>query len=276
MNNPNFKYKAIISLLILVMVIATASSSWAAANTIYVSAQGNDSWNGQSPMYNTTTGDGPKATITNAINTVADNGTVYVASGTYKENLNIYIKNVNLIGADPDTTIIDGQQKNGVLYFAGWDTIHYYTLFISGLTLTNGKKDKGGGIYNDNGTIYLLNTKITANIATKEGGGIFNIGTIYADSLTIINGNIRQGSMENETDDVYGYPIIYLTPAPNPSPNNDTNSNSSDESNNSAPSDQSTTSGNSTVPLKDTGVPLAALALAAGLSAVGLLRSFKR
>lgn len=272
MNKPNFTYKTLISLLILVTVIAVASSSCTAANNIYVSTQGDDTWNGQSATYNITTGDGPKATISNAINAVSDNGTVYVASGTYKENLNIYIKNVNLIGADPDTTIIDGQQKNGVMYFAGWDTIHYYTLVISGLTLANGKKDKGGGIYNDEGTIYLLNTKITGNIATKEGGGIYNLGTIYADSLTEISGNIRQGSMQNEPDDVFGYPVIYLTStSPNPLP--------SDDQNNSIPAaaatDQSNTS-NNTIPLPSTGVPLVALAFAVALVSIGSLRSFKK
>lgn len=270
MNNPNFKYKALVTLLILGMIITAASSSCAATdnNNIYVSTQGNDSWNGQSAIYDITTGNGPKATITSAINTVANNGSIYVASGTYKENLNVYIKSVNLIGADPDTTIIDGQQKSGVLYFAGWDTIHYYTLLISGLTLTNGKKDKGGGIYNDNGTIYLLNTKIMGNIATIEGGGVFNIGTIYADSLTVISGNIRQGSMENETDDIFGYPIIELTTGPDPLPNNGSDLNGSTPN-------QSSASGN-TVPLPATGVPLVALALAVGLLTVGSLKGFKQ
>ena len=48
-------------------------------STIYVSPMGNDSWDGQSNIYNNTTGSGPKATITNATGTVADNGTVIIA-----------------------------------------------------------------------------------------------------------------------------------------------------------------------------------------------------
>jgi len=268
MNSPKSIYNLLICLLIFSAFVFAISPSFAADN-IYVGTQGNDSWNGQSAIYDSTTGDGPKATITSAINTVDNNGTVYIASGTYKENLNVYIKSVNLIGEDPETTIIDGQQKNGVLYFAGWDTIHYYAMIISGLTLTNGKKDKGGGIYNDNGTIYLLNSKITGNIATKEGGGIFNIVTIYIDSSTEISGNIKQGSMENEPDDVFGNPLIELATAPEPLPNNDTDTNSSTVTN------QSAASGN-TVPLPATGVPLAVLALAVSLVGVGSLKGFKR
>lgn len=267
MNNPKSIYNALICLFVFSAFIFAVNPSFAADN-IFVSTQGNDSWNGQSAIYDSTTGDGPKATITSAINTVNNNGTIYIASGTYKENLNVYIKSVNLIGEDPETTIIDGQQKSGVLYFAGWDTIHYYTMIISGLTLTNGKKDKGGGIYNDNGTIYLLNSKITGNIATKEGGGIFNIGTIYVDSSTEISGNIKQGSMQNEPDNVFGNPLIELATAPEPLPNNNT------DVNGPAVTNQPTTTGNN-IPLPATGIPLAVLALAVGLVGVGSLKGFK-
>ncbi len=274
MNSSKFIYKIIVSLLFLTAFISVVNPSFAAVDNIYVSTSGNDAWNGQSDTYDSVTGDGPKATINSAINTVDNNGTVYIASGTYNENLNVLIKNVNLIGEDPDTTIIDGQQKNGVLYFAGFDTINYYTLIISGLTITNGKKDMGGGIYNDRGTIYLLNTKVINNIATKEGGGIYNLGTIYADSLTEISGNIQQGSMMSEPDDVFGYPVQPL-PAAVQVPI------FGEDRNNNAPPAAAVTDGQSnttsnTVPLPPTGVPLAAMVFAVGLVAVGTLRSFRR
>lgn len=272
MNNLKIDYKVLIGLLFLTALIFAVNPSYAAADNIYVSTTGNDTWNGQSATYDPVTGDGPKATITNAINTVDDNGTVYIASGTYNENLNVLIKNVNLIGEDPDTTIIDGQQKNGVLYFAGWDTIHYYTLVISGLTLTNGRKDKGGGIYNDEGTIYLLNTKIINNIATKEGGGIFNLGTIYVDSLTEVSGNIQQGSMMSEPDNVFGNPVQPLTSAVQiPVLGQDDVVPPA-----AAAADEQLKTSNNTVPLPSTGAPLTALAFAVGLVAVGSFKGFRR
>lgn len=272
MNSLKIDYKVLIGLLFFTAFIFAINPSFAAADNIYVSTTGNDTWNGQSATYDPITGDGPKATITSAINAVDDNGTVYIASGTYNENLNVLIKNVNLIGEDPDTTIIDGQQKNGVLYFAGFDTINYYTLIISGLTLTNGKKDMGGGIYNGEGTIYLLNTKVINNIATKEGGGIYNLGTIYADSLTEVSGNIQQGSMMSEPDNVFGNPVQPLPDAVQiPILGQD----------DVVPpvavtaNEQSNTSSN-TVPLPSTGVPLTALAFAVGLVAVGSFKGFRR
>jgi hypothetical protein len=274
MNSLKIDYKVLIGLLFFTALIFAINPSFAAADNIYVSTTGNDTWNGQSATYDPITGDGPKATINSAINAVDDNGTVYIASGTYNENLNVLIKNVNLIGEDPDTTIIDGQQKNGVLYFAGFDTINYYTLIISGLTLTNGKKDMGGGIYNGEGTIYLLNTKVINNIATKEGGGIYNLGTIYVDSLTEIKGNIIQGSELNEPSNVYGYPVQPL-PSAIQIPIYGEEQDDIDPTAAAAVNGQSNTSSN-TVPLPSTGVPLTALAFAVGLVAVGSFKGFRR
>ncbi len=286
--NLKFRYSLIFSLLFLTAFIFAVNPSFAAVDNVYVSTTGNDGWNGQSATYNATTGDGPKATITSAINTVANNGTVYIASGTYHENLNVYIKNVNLVGEDPDTTIIDGQQKAGVLYFAGFDTYKYYTLVINGLTLTNGKIDRGGGILNDQGTVYLLNTKIINNIATVAGGGLYNLGTTYADSLTEISGNIKQGSMMNDTDNVYGNPVVPLPSAiENPLPGEEQdgtddptttdNPTTTDDTKTTANAAQETNTTNSgTVPLPSTGAPLAALAFAVGLLSLGTLKGFKR
>ena len=58
----------------------------AAPVTIYVNgSSGNDGWNGLNSTW--TSGlNGPKATISNAVNTVTTNGTVNVASGTYTES----------------------------------------------------------------------------------------------------------------------------------------------------------------------------------------------
>jgi hypothetical protein len=213
MNNPNFKTKKIVlCLLFLGVIMFTASSTYAASETIYVSTQGNDNWNGLSATYDPNTGNGPKATIQNAIDTIPDNGTINIAAGTYKENLLIN-KNVNLIGAGQDSTIIDGQQANSVISFYGANYISQFTLTLIGFTITNGKSKYGGGIYNVNGNIYLENTKITNNIVTDDGkgGGVYNSGIVFADSLTIITGNYHTSVSGNIPDNVYGNPILQLT-----------------------------------------------------------------
>lgn len=95
-------------------MVSIAGSCFAAGNEIiYVSTTGDDTYNGLSAEYDPITGDGPKATIQKGIDAVDDNGTVYVAIGTYNENL-LVNKNLILLGEDLDSTIIDGQQ-NGVV-----------------------------------------------------------------------------------------------------------------------------------------------------------------
>jgi len=60
-------------------MVSMVGSCFAAGNeVIYVSSTGNDTYNGLSAEYDPITGDGPKATIQNGIDTADDNGTVYV------------------------------------------------------------------------------------------------------------------------------------------------------------------------------------------------------
>ncbi len=61
------------------------------------------------------------------------------------------------------------------------------TANFSGLTISNGKANGGGGISND-GTVTLTNSTLSGN--TASGGGIFNGGTLTLNN-TIIAGNFR-------------------------------------------------------------------------------------
>lgn len=204
MNKLNFRWeKGLLYLLVLGMVLGITAGSSFAAGTIFVSTQGNDAWNGLAATYDPSTGNGPKATIQNAINTVTDNGTVSVAAGTYKENLYIN-KDVYLVGAGPDSTIIDGMRTESVirLFGSAMEPFNQFALTVNGFTLTNGNGTYGGGIYNYGGILFLINTEITGNMAT-HGGGIYNDGTTSADSATIIT--------DNSPDEIYGYPITPLS-----------------------------------------------------------------
>jgi len=204
MNKLNFRWeKGLLYLLILGMVLGITAGSSFAAGTIFVSTQGNDAWNGLAATFDPSTGNGPKATIQNAINTVTDNGTVSVAAGTYKENLYIN-KDVYLEGAGPDSTIIDGMRTESVirLFGSAMEPFNQFALTVNGFTLTNGNGTYGGGIYNYGGILFLINTEITGNMAT-HGGGLYNDGTTSADSATSIT--------DNSPDEIYGYPITPLS-----------------------------------------------------------------
>ena len=76
-------------------------------------------------------------------------------------------KSVNIQGPDADFLTIDANYKSGVMTIAAGTEVS-----ISGLTLTHGKTETGGGIYN-NGNLTLTDCTITGDTA-KKGGGIYS------------------------------------------------------------------------------------------------------
>lgn len=155
-------------------------------------------------------------TIQSAINEAQNGDTINVEAGTYNENL-IIDRNINLIGAGKDSTIIDGQKKDSVItinsniivnisgftirngnsvWNAGGIT-NKGTLTIQDSQITDNRADSGGGIQN-NGILTIQNSQITGNHADHYGGGIFNTGTItIKDSQITNNGNNLGGGINN-------------------------------------------------------------------------------
>ena len=137
------------------------------------------------------TGDGseenPFATIQAGIDAAIDGDTVLVAAGTYVENINFNGKNISVIGADRETTIIDGNQdvENVVTFESGEDS----TTVLSGFTITN-----GAGILIGGSSPTLQNLNITNNWSATAGGGIQikkgNIYNGYASSSSQIKNTI--------------------------------------------------------------------------------------
>jgi len=177
----NLEKKSIIFILGLLLVLVATISSSSAADTIYVNnATGSDSWDGTNAIYQGGTV-GPKATIQNGTDTVDDNGLVYVAAGTYQEHLNI-AKNVFLIGESQLNTIIDGTNNGRPL------TIISGTVNMTNFCIQNGNSNDGGGI-NNAATLILNNCTIQQNTAQAYtnafGGGIFNTGTLILNNCTL-------------------------------------------------------------------------------------------
>lgn len=103
---------------------------------------------------------------------------------------------VSIVGAGAATTIIDGNMTDGVFYIESDRTV-----FISGVTVRNGKaSSSGGGIYNF-GNLTLSDSTMLANSASF-GGGLENQGTavvtrvaINGNSATYGGGIYNQGSL---------------------------------------------------------------------------------
>ena len=169
--------------LLCLFVVLISVSSVSAASTVYVNATGgNDSYNG--------TIDHPYQTIGQGINSVTENGTVYIADGTYSGtgNTNLTItKNMNITGQSQQGTIINGQQSGNSIF-----TINKgVTVTITNLTLTNGTDTNYGGAIYNYGNLTITNSTLTDNTAAV-GGAIYNYG-----NLTITNSTLKDNTATN-------------------------------------------------------------------------------
>ena len=145
----------------------TTDTASAAQSQIYVSPTGNDSWDGQSAIWNGTTG--PKKTVKNATGTVSANGLVKIANGTYNENNITINRNMSIIGASKENTIINGSNTRGIFIISGSGL----TVNFANLTLTNGNSTAGGAISSNSiNQITAKNCIFKNNVATGSGGGV--------------------------------------------------------------------------------------------------------
>ena len=112
----------------------------------YVSSTGSDDNNGSS--------NNPFLTIQAGINAAENSDTVFVAAGTYTENINFNGKNIYLKGANAATTIIDGGENGSVVQKVGGEGSGNT---LSKFTLQNGLASYGGGVeVNNSSTLNLL------------------------------------------------------------------------------------------------------------------------
>jgi len=149
-------------------------------------------------------------TIQIGIDSSVNGDTVFVASGTYIENINFNGKSIALIGEDSELTIIDGNGIDTVVkIISGEDS----TTVLSGFTITNGHSwpgwagngpnYNGGGIDINESNPTLKNLIISNNFANSPewespgyGGGI---SISYSDNVYIQNVVVKN----NKTDGTF-------------------------------------------------------------------------
>ena len=118
------------------------------------------------------------ATIQEAINFATDGDEVVIGPGEYFENINFNGKAITVRSTDPTNpatilaTIINGGGRDTVVTCdngEGADTV------LSGLLITNGHQEHGGGMLNDNGSSpTVTNCAFSGNLAEYLGGGMYN------------------------------------------------------------------------------------------------------
>lgn len=109
-------------------------------------------------------------TIQDGIDAASDGYTVYVAEGTYYEN--VTLKNgIKLIGENRETTIIDGNNLGCVITSNHCEPI----TIVEGFTVTNGSAFNGGGMANWNHSeVTVRNCLFLENTCTGHGGAMYN------------------------------------------------------------------------------------------------------
>jgi parallel beta-helix repeat protein len=111
-------------------------------------------------------------------------------------------KTIRLIGGplvltNPATTTIIGPGAKQ-LTITGGDRSRVFdieggSVAISGLTITGGRANDGGGLLNDGGTLQLTDVTIRGNRA-RLGGGLFNSGAVALSDVIIRGNTARVGS----------------------------------------------------------------------------------
>ena len=128
------------------------------------------------------------ATIVDAVAKASDGDTIEIAAGTYNEyDIEIY-KELTLIGAGSESTIVDAGE-NGRLFTTG------STVTISDLTMQNGLTSIGGDIFDEGGgavmftgdSLTLQNVILIDNYAVGSGGAIFNNGDLVLQNTQVLS-----------------------------------------------------------------------------------------
>ena len=115
-------------------------------------------------------------------------GTITLTSGE------LYITDaVDLQGPGAGVVTVSGNNTSRVFHVSANAT-------ISGLTITGGSSNVGGGIYNEyNGTLTVQNSILSGNSASHNGGGIANGGTLTVVSSTLSgNSALGGGGINND------------------------------------------------------------------------------
>ncbi|MGB9201095.1 hypothetical protein [Methanobacterium sp.] len=181
----------LLSIFVITVSISSVSASPLPASTqVYVATNGSDT--------NMGTAESPYLTIQKGVDSVSEDGTVYIANGVYNgtNNTNITLtKSMNITGQSQTGTIINGTGTNWIFIIPNG-----LTVTIQNLTLTNTNPNGNGGAVNNGGTLTLTNCTFTNNTA-DYGGAIYNSGIINNLINCIFINNTAYyygGAIENE------------------------------------------------------------------------------
>lgn len=113
---------------------------------------------------------------------------VHIAAGTFYENIAI-ARAVTLQGQGAGSTIVDGLASGSVI------SINVSApVTVSGLMITNGWAEQGGGIYVREAALLITNSTVSGNSAKWNGGGISSMDADLYVINSLIDSNVAGGS----------------------------------------------------------------------------------
>lgn len=109
-------------------------------------------------------------------------------------DLDIY-SNLDIYGSSAEITIIDGSGLDRVIHTSGSYTVRLYNLTIrGGVAPGDSNSSRGGGILNQNSTLWLTRVRVLENLASNTGGGVDNFGgTLNIVDSTIASNQAAHG-----------------------------------------------------------------------------------
>lgn len=100
---------------------------------------------------------------------------------------------VTIRGAGMGITTIDGNAADRIFHLIG-DPLVTHFVHLEGLTLTNGKNQRGGAIYNQGMVLTVTNSELLKNNSTHWGGGaIYNDGGRLDVTASTFSENVAHG-----------------------------------------------------------------------------------
>jgi predicted outer membrane repeat protein len=125
--------------------------------------------------------------VQDAIDNASDGDTITLCVGTFMGNLDID-KDLTLVGAGEDATILQGDGVGSVVVLAPTATVTIRDLRISG----GNDVDFGGGIFST-GTLEMIGVTVRGNSSQTSGGGIVTTGTLEMTGCTVTGNSSNIG-----------------------------------------------------------------------------------
>jgi nitrous oxidase accessory protein len=132
-------------------------------------------------------GKGEYLTINQAIENASENDTILIPDGTYSEILSLNISFLNVIGNDPEKTIIIGNNSGDVIHISAGN------ITISGIQIRN----SGNGAYDAGIYVHASHVNINNTIITNCFHGIY----LHQDTT---NNTIQNNVFSQTQNGVYG------------------------------------------------------------------------